>query len=74
MTSFIILITFLTFVCLILFTKQIQYDEAIFAQPIITECQVSTTLELEGKAYENIVGKGENAVIKHFLVFPIFLP
>ena len=38
-----------------------------------TQCQLLTILEQ--KAFENIVGKGENAGNQHFLLFPtVFYP
>ena len=40
----------------------------IKSQPITTQSQLLMTLRKE--AFENIVGKGENAGNQHFLLFP----
>ena len=38
----------------------------------LTHYQSRLLTSLEKKAFENIVGKGENAGIQHFLLFPQF--
>ena len=58
-----------------IFISFVTFRTLTFVQPILTLYHTVLTFKDPKKAFENIVGKGENAGNQHFLIFPqYFLP